>query len=447
MMIASYGLSKHFPVRGAFRAKTVLRAVDDAAIQIQPNQIVGLVGESGSGKSTLGRLLIRLLEPTSGEILFDVPDDVLREYEAARAANDEKRMEKTEDTYSLVRKSHRELRAMRRNMSIVFQDPYSSLDPRLHLSDIIAEPMVSTGFCTRTEANERAVSLLEEVGLPAFFEDRYPHELSGGQRQRVAVARAISTNPKLLILDEPTSALDVSVQAQVLNMLRELRDKYGIGMLLITHNIAVVAYLAERVYVMYAGKIMEVGDKNRVLRSPDHPYTKALMSAVPIAGEKRTRTILRGDPPNLVTPPVACRFHPRCPAAFEPCGWTADEVADDLSYLLTGKYFATFGDALQFQAEEDGSLTVEGTDDATKVEELVRDASEDIRSFKSIKSVQRGERPEGEPPRVVIRLHDSVDPPMYQMPDGKQVMCLLYRENGGPMATAPVVAPPPGTAG
>src|SRR5439155_1727283 len=233
VMIAAYGLSKFFPIRGAFRSTTSLKAVDDVGLKIQNEQVVGLVGESGSGKSTVGRCLIRLLKPTEGEILFDIPDSELVEY-------------------------------------------------------------------------------------------RYPHQLSGGQRQRVAIARAISTNPKLLILDEPTSALDVSVQAQILNLLRGLQEKYGISMLLITHNIAVVAYLAEYVYVMYAGKIMEWGEKGKVLRDPQHPYTKALMSSVPVIGETMTRTILRGDPPNLVSPPIACRFHPRCPVAFEV--WASSEV-------------------------------------------------------------------------------------------------------------------------
>lgn len=426
MMISSYGLSKHFPVRGAFRAKTVLRAVDDADIQIAGNQIVGLVGESGSGKSTLGRLLIRLLEPTSGEVLFDVPDDVLKEYEAARLTKDEAVMEKTEEQYSLVQKSRGEVRKLRRQMSIVFQDPYSSLDPRMHLSNIIAEPMISTQFCTRQEALERAEALLEEVGLPAFFEDRYPHELSGGQRQRVAIARAIATNPKLLILDEPTSALDVSVQAQILNMLRDLRDKYGIGMLLITHNIAVVAYLAEKVYVMYAGKVMEWGDRARVLREPEHPYTKALMSAVPIAGQKRTRTILRGDPPNLITPPFACRFHPRCPVAFDICGWDADELAEDLGYILTGKYFTTFGDGLELTPEEDGTLSIRGTTAVQAIQDAVAREKEEVRSLAAIKSVEAANG------GVVVRLQQPVDPDMYPLPDGREVKCLLFRPGAPP---------------
>ncbi len=444
MMVAAYGLSKYFPVRGAFFAKTSLRAVDTANLRIGREQIVGLVGESGSGKSTLGRCLIRLLEPTEGEVLFDIPDERLAEYEKVRADLVEKealvgqanghsheleaevealrgQLGKLARPYSLIRRSGSELRRMRRDMNIVFQDPYSSLNPRHKLVDIISEPMLSTGYATRAEARQRSVELLREVGLPEFFEDRYPHELSGGQRQRVAVARAISTKPKLLILDEPTSALDVSVQAQILNMLRELRDKYGISMLLITHNIAVVAYLAEKVYVMYAGTIMEWGDKDKVLRDPQHPYTKALMSAVPIAGEMRVRTVLRGDPPNLIAPPLACRFHPRCPVGFEICGWSSDEVAEDLGNLLMGKYFATFGDALTLTPQDNLTLAVEGTTAADKVREVVNGERDDIRALKGIKSVGVEEG------HVVIRLHSPTDPAMYTIPDGREVKCLLFR--------------------
>jgi len=437
MMIAAYGLSKFFPVRGAFRATTSLKAVDDVGLKIQNEQVVGLVGESGSGKSTVGRCLIRLLNPTDGEVLFDVPDSELAEYEKARAAGATERLDAIADRFSLLRRSSSELRAVRRLVNIVFQDPYSSLNPRMKLSTIIGEPMLSTRFCTRTEAEIRARELLGEVGLPEFFEDRYPHELSGGQRQRVAIARAISTNPKLLILDEPTSALDVSVQAQILNLLRGLREKYGMSMLLITHNIAVVAYLAEYVYVMYAGKIMEWGAKAKVLRDPQHPYTKALMSSVPVIGERRTRSILRGDPPNLIVPPLACRFHPRCPVAFEVCGWSAEEVAEDLEFLLAGKYYGTFGDALSLTPEGDRTLIIQGTTDIERIRELVGLESEDVRSLKSVQSIDVADG------AAVIRLHEPVEPEMYPSPDGREVKCLLFRvdastqENASDSAASP----------
>ncbi len=428
MMIAAYDLSKYFPIRGAFRSTTSIRAVETAKIKIQREQIVGLVGESGSGKSTLGRCLIRLLEPTSGEILFDIPDDQLAGYEKARSERATDQLDAIANRFSLVRRSSSQLRNLRRHMNIVFQDPYSSLNPRLKLADIISEPMLSTRYCTRAEAKIRARDLLREVGLPEFFEDRFPHELSGGQRQRVAIARAISTTPKLLILDEPTSALDVSVQAQILNLLRSLRDKYGISMLLITHNIAVVAYLAEQVYVMYAGKIMEWGAKAKVLRDPEHPYTKALMSAVPIVGERKIRTVLRGDPPNLVRPPLACRFHPRCPVAFEICGWSADEIAEDLDFLLRGKYYTGFGESARLTVGEDNRLLIEGTSEATKVQAVVDAEKQDVRSLTGIRTItaQQGS--------VALDLYSPVDPDLYPTPDGREVKCLLYR----PTASGPL---------
>ncbi len=421
MMIAAYGLSKFFPIRGAFRSTASLKAVDDVGLKIQNEQVVGLVGESGSGKSTVGRCLIRLLNPTDGEVLFDIPDSELAEYERARAAAATERLDAIADRFSLLRRSSSELRPLRRLANIVFQDPYSSLNPRMRLADIISEPMLSTQFCSRAEAGIRARELLHEVGLPGFFEDRYPHELSGGQRQRVAIARAISTNPKLLILDEPTSALDVSVQAQILNLLRGLQQKYGISMLLITHNIAVVAYLAEYVYVMYAGKIMEWGDKRKVLRDPQHPYTKALMSSVPVIGETMTRTVLRGDPPNLVVPPLACRFHPRCPVAFEVCGWSADEVVEDLEYLLAGKYYGTFGDGVHVATEGDRTIVVQGTTDAQRISELVAREQEEIRSLKGIKAV------DVTADATLIHLHEPIEPDMYPSTDGREVKCLLFR--------------------
>src|SRR5437899_3724100 len=421
MMIAAYGLTKFFPVRGAFRATTSLRAVDDVDLKIQTEQVVGLVGESGSGKSTVGRCLIRLLNPTDGEVLLDIPDADLAEYEKARSSGTSERLDAIADRFSILRRSSSELRDLRRLVNIVFQDPYSSLNPRMKLSTIIGEPMLSTRFCTRAEADIRARELLREVGLPEFFEDRYPHELSGGQRQRVAIARAISTNPKLLILDEPTSALDVSVQAQILNLLRGLQQKYGISMLLITHNIAVVAYLAEYVYVMYAGKIMEWGDKRKVLRDPQHPYTKALMSSVPVIGETMTRTVLRGDPPNLVVPPLACRFHPRCPVAFEVCGWSADEVVEDLEYLLAGKYYGTFGDGVHVATEGDRTIVVQGRTDAARFSEFLPREQEEIRSLKGIKAV------DVTADATLIHLHEPIEPDMYPSTDGREVKCLLFR--------------------
>src|SRR5579884_2059420 len=303
MIIAARRLSKHFQIKGTgiIGGGATLKAVDDVNIDISERSVVGVVGESGSGKSTLGRLLLALLKPTSGQVLFNIPDDILAEYDSAIESQDFKRARQIEQQYSIYVKRGNELKKMRREMGIVFQDPYSSLDPRMKVMDIVIEPMVSTGYKKGDEAKSMCMRLLDEVGLPREFAFRYPHELSGGQRQRVALARAISTLPKFLVLDEPTSALDVSVQAQILYLLKEIKNTFNISMLLITHNIAVVAYLADHVNVMYAGKLMESGPKREVILSPTHPYTIALISAVPRKLTKEERIVLKGDPPNLVS--------------------------------------------------------------------------------------------------------------------------------------------------
>ncbi|MCE4608040.1 MAG: ABC transporter ATP-binding protein, partial [Caldisphaeraceae archaeon] len=318
MIIAARRLTKYFEIKGVKNA--FIRAVDDVNIEIKEGEIVGLVGESGSGKSTLGRLLIRLIDPTSGEILYNTPDDELEEYDIALENNDEKAAKKIADKYSITRLRGEDLRRFRRNVGIVFQDPYSSLDPRWKIEDIIAEPIIETKAMKPEEARKRVDELLDEVELPREFRNRFPHELSGGQRQRVALARGIATFPRLVILDEPTSALDVSVQAEILELLRSLRKKYNMAMLLITHNISVVSYMSDRIFVMYAGKIMEKGYKNDVIKDPQHPYTIALISAVPQIKRTMQRIILKGDPPNLLNLPKGCRFHPRCPLALPICG-------------------------------------------------------------------------------------------------------------------------------
>ena len=269
MIIAGRNLKVYFPVKGVRGAS--VRAVDDVDIEVEEGEIVGLVGESGSGKTTLGRTLIRLIEPTAGEILFEIPDHDLERYDEARERGDVETMKLISSKYSALRLKGKALKEFRRKVGIVFQDPYSSLDPRLRIADIIAEPMIETGAYNRDKAMERVIDLLEEVQLSPEFADRYPHELSGGQRQRVAIARGIATNPRFVVLDEPTSALDVSVQAEILELLRELRETHKMAMLFITHNISVVSYMADRIYVMYAGKVMEKGPKAEVIRKPAHP--------------------------------------------------------------------------------------------------------------------------------------------------------------------------------
>ena len=414
VVVAGRRLKEYFPVKGVRGA--YVRAVDDVDIEVNEGEIVGLVGESGSGKSTLGRLLIRLLEPTAGDVLFDIPRQELEEYDDALARGDEATARKISSRYSIFRLKGRALKMFRRQVGIVFQDPYSSLDPRMRVGDIIAEPLVETGLMKPAEAFERAQELLEEVQLPREFAYRYPHELSGGQRQRVAIARGIATTPKFVVLDEPTSALDVSVQAEILVLLKELREKYNMSMLLITHNISVVAYMADRIYVMYAGKLMERGPKSDVIRKPAHPYTQALISAVPQVGQEMRRVVLKGDVPSLVNPPKGCRFHPRCPVAVGSCGWDSAEVAEALVRLVHARY----PDLSSARVSARGPLTVvvRGVP-AQRLREIVAAESEGVRALKSVREVvDAGDR-------VEIRLESPAEPRMVAVGKDHHAACLL----------------------
>jgi peptide/nickel transport system ATP-binding protein len=297
-LLAVRDLKVHFPIhKGLFkRVVGFVKAVDGVSIEILAGKTLGLVGESGCGKTTVGKGLLRLVEPTGGEVLFEGAD--------------------------LARLSRAELLPFRKHVQIIFQDPYSSLNPRMRVAETLEEGMAALGVgADRAERQTRIDGLLQEVGLTPEVKYRYPHEFSGGQRQRVAIARALSVEPRLIVCDEPTSALDVSVQAQILNLLKELQQRKGLSYLFITHNISVVEFLADEVAVMYLGRIVEHGAVDEVLEDPKHPYTRALLSAVPVMDQAARREVIRleGDLPSPVNPPVGCHFHPRCPAAFGPC--------------------------------------------------------------------------------------------------------------------------------
>jgi oligopeptide/dipeptide ABC transporter ATP-binding protein len=295
-LIEAIGITKHFPVRGR---GPPLRAVDDVDLAIQPGETLGLVGESGCGKSTLGRLLIRLIPATMGRVLFDGTDIMALDAAA--------------------------LRLTRRAMQIIFQDPYGALNPRMNVADIIAEPLAIQG----TGAASRQIQMremLDKVGLPARSGERFPHEFSGGQRQRIGIARALITRPRFVVCDEPVSALDVSVQAQIVNLLVDLRAELGLTYLFIAHDLAVVKHISNRVAVMYLGRIVELADAETLHAAPLHPYTRALIAAVPAMHPSRRRRgearRLAGDIPNASHPPSGCRFHTRCPLAIAVCRTT-----------------------------------------------------------------------------------------------------------------------------
>ncbi len=303
-------LKKYFSVGGGFlRRSALLRAVDDVSFEIVEGETFGLVGESGCGKSTLALTVVRLYEPDGGRIIFNGMD--ISHLPGAK------------------------LRPIRKDIQMIFQDPYSSLDPRMTVGGIIEEPLRNFGVSDR---RERVRELLQAVGLNAYFVNRYPHEFSGGQRQRIGIARAIALHPKLIVCDEPVSALDVSIQAQVLNLLRALQRDYRLTYLFIAHNLAVVAHISDRIGVMYLGKLVEIGPTEQITSEPRHPYTRALLSAAPVPQRRlrRERIILRGEVPSPLNPPSGCRFHPRCPIATERCA--VDEPA--LRLVAPGHYAA-----------------------------------------------------------------------------------------------------------
>jgi len=420
MLIATRRLVKHFPIKGgsAFGRSLMLKAVDGVDLQVREREVVGIVGESGSGKTTLGRMLLGLIKPTSGHVLFDIPDDVLQNYDDYLANKELKKAAEIENEYSLFVKGGNRQKEIRKKTNIVFQDPYSSLDPRLNILDIITEPIIATGYLKSKDAAKRSMDLLEEVGLPRDFAYRYPHELSGGQRQRVALARGIATLPKFLVLDEPTSALDVSVQAQVLALLRRIRNDHNIGMVLITHNIAVISYMADQVNVMYAGKIVESGLKRDVILNPVHPYNVALISAVPGKSVKGKKIILKGDTPNLVDPPEGCSFHPRCPVAFNICGWSAEEVVSDLKYLIEDKYPDMFKGEPVISRSLSGNVIIRNAS-LGNIEELIKLEKEQVKSLTAIDKLS--ESTEG----VEIELKHYITPQMYPYAN-RLASCLHY---------------------
>ncbi|OFV99188.1 MAG: hypothetical protein A3F68_00595 [Acidobacteria bacterium RIFCSPLOWO2_12_FULL_54_10] len=297
LLLTVSDLKKYYPVRRGILARVAahVKAVDGVSFSLQRGETLGLVGESGCGKTTVGRTILRLLDPTSGEVHFNGT--------------------------SVFALHGEELRQIRKQMQIIFQDPFGSLNPRMTVGGIVMEGMVAHAMHPKTERPERAQALLERVGLSREHFFRYPHEFSGGQRQRIGIARALAVEPKFIVCDEPVSALDVSIQAQIINLLSDLKQEYGLSYLFIAHDLAVVQHISDRIAVMYLGKIMEEATSEELFRNPLHPYTKALLAAIPkgVPGEKAKRQTLPGDVPSPLNPPAGCPFHPRCPQVMEEC--------------------------------------------------------------------------------------------------------------------------------
>jgi oligopeptide/dipeptide ABC transporter ATP-binding protein len=290
-------LRKYFPIKRGVLSRTAayVKAVDDISFEIRKGETFGLVGESGCGKTTAGRAVLRLIEPDEGKIRFDGID--------------------------LLSLGSGDLRRRRRDMQIIFQDPYASLNPRMTIRAIVGEPFAIHNIAAGTDRDDRVANLLKTVGLDPSVMSRYPHEFSGGQRQRIGIARALALKPKLIVADEPVSALDVSIQAQIINLLDDLQDEFGLTYLFISHAIPVIEHISTRIGVMYLGKLVEVGTSEQICLNPRHPYTQALLSAVPNPdpARKKQRVMLRGDVPTPINPPSGCRFHTRCPIAVDRC--------------------------------------------------------------------------------------------------------------------------------
>ena len=379
-VISVRGVEKYFPIKEGTLQRVVgnVRAVDGVSFEVRPGETMGLVGESGCGKTTLGRCISGLAPPTGGKIYFRLPDEDAATLdlidpipEADRTVEQRKQVERIDANHRVDVMSGKAWRTYRRNCQIVFQDSFSSLNPRQLVKDLVGRPLQVHKEASGQELTDRVVSLLESVGLGRQHLYRYPHQFSGGQRQRISIARALALDPEFIVLDEPTSALDVSVQAQILNLLHELQKDRGLTYLFISHDLGVVRLMSDRIAVMYLGKVAEYGTANDLFEDPRHPYTEALLAANPdIRAEVSVMKGLKGAVPNPANPPEGCRFHTRCPVATPACGW---EVDDAVAWLQARELLAAGLADVQRRSNFDATLVFHDEESAAAVVKAIQD--------------------------------------------------------------------------
>ncbi|MCL4346262.1 MAG: ABC transporter ATP-binding protein [Candidatus Thermoplasmatota archaeon] len=449
-------LTKFFQISGGIgRRKGYVRALDSVTFSLKEGETLGVVGETGCGKTTLGRSILQLIKPTSGDVFIDLPEDIMKEvmeidrrlslFDEEDKDSDEygdlrARFDEIAKEYSLTRMHSHKLKEYRKMMQPVFQDPFSSLDPRKLIKDSVAEPMKLLTDMNQTEIQDKEISLISEIGLSEDHLYRFPHEFSGGQRQRIGIARAISIEPKLLVLDEPTSALDVSVQAQILNILKELQNSRGISYVFISHHLSVIRMMADRVAVMYLGKLVELAETEELFTDMLHPYTKALLSAIPIPDPsiKRERIILEGEIPSPADPPKGCYFHPRCPVAMKNCGWSPRDLINPIKEMLDpyrNQEASSLPEIIEIVSDEEENVIElvfkEGQEyDKESVREQIRQmilkesSKKGGVKYSAVESVEFSE--EG---TVLITLLDYDTPTLKEARKGHFVSCLLYDYN------------------